>query len=470
MGRVAINDLAKLLAQKNGIWQKDAKLFVNSFFEAIQACIERDGQVKVKGLGTFKVIDIEARESVDVNSGERLVIKSHQKISFTPDAAMKELVNKPFSCFDTVELDDGVVFDDFNDSSAVVDDNKSTTTPNEGPAEEAEDVEVGSDDAEDNDGPAPVLDSFLTSDDSQKASEANIANDEPQKAEPVVEPNREEIVDNNTPTEAIETDTVAAIVNEEDNSPNVQEEDGPTDVPDEDAPTDVPDEDEPTDIPDEDELTDIQDEDEPTDVREEETLFYDDDEEERTRSKRRKRLYWCLAFIIFSIVSFGVGYLIGNRISPYEALVNLFASEDTVTATIIESDALAEEAVDTVAAVPTTDSVALSHPAEATIEEPASTQPAPADAQPAEESWKKYEAMDARVRTGAYHIVGTSEVIKARKGDTVGRIARRMLGDISMSCYIEVYNGMRVDSLLAEGQEVKIPKLEVKKKKKMIKN
>lgn len=108
MGKIYIDELVAELATKSSISQKQAKLFLKALVETIQKGISDDGLVKVKGLGTFKLIDVEARESIDVNTGERFTIGSHQKLSFIPDNAMKELVNRPFSAFDTVMLNDGV--------------------------------------------------------------------------------------------------------------------------------------------------------------------------------------------------------------------------------------------------------------------------------------------------------------------------------------------------------------------------
>lgn len=106
--KIYTDNLAGELAAKRDISQKQAKLLLRAFVETIQKGIADDGLAKVKGLGTFKLIDIEARESVSVNTGERVVIESHQKLAFTPDAAIKELVNRPFSAFDTVILNEGV--------------------------------------------------------------------------------------------------------------------------------------------------------------------------------------------------------------------------------------------------------------------------------------------------------------------------------------------------------------------------
>ena len=104
MSRIYLDELATELAEKRDISQKQARLFLKALVETIQKGIADDGLVKVKGLGTFKLIDIDARESVSVNTGERVMIEGHQKLAFIPDAAMKELVNRPFSIFETVIL------------------------------------------------------------------------------------------------------------------------------------------------------------------------------------------------------------------------------------------------------------------------------------------------------------------------------------------------------------------------------
>ena len=112
MAKIYLSELSAVLAEKHGIDRRVAQRFVTSIVGAVQSGLEADRMVKVKGLGTFKIIDVEARESVNVNTGERLVIDSHSKLTFLPDNAMKELVNKPFSQFETVVLNDGVEFND----------------------------------------------------------------------------------------------------------------------------------------------------------------------------------------------------------------------------------------------------------------------------------------------------------------------------------------------------------------------
>lgn len=112
MGKLTIQDIAKVLVEKSGLTQKEANKFATEMFSIIQQRLEEDELVKIKGFGTFKIINVEARESVSVRTGERVMIDSHAKVTFTPDTVMKELVNKPFSQFETVVLNDGVEFDD----------------------------------------------------------------------------------------------------------------------------------------------------------------------------------------------------------------------------------------------------------------------------------------------------------------------------------------------------------------------
>ena len=112
MGKIAIQDVASKLIVQNGLSKKEATRFANKMFDLIREALEEEKTVKVKGLGTFKIIDVDSRESVNVNTGERVLIEGHNKITFTPDALMKELVNKPFSQFETIVLNDGVDFKD----------------------------------------------------------------------------------------------------------------------------------------------------------------------------------------------------------------------------------------------------------------------------------------------------------------------------------------------------------------------
>ena len=115
--RLSIQDLALILSEQTGKSTEEALRFLQEFIAVVSVGVYNDKLVKVKGLGTFKIIRVEERASVSVNSGERFVIPSHYKFTFTPDKELKELVNKPFSLFDTVELNEEVDFSDVDVSA-----------------------------------------------------------------------------------------------------------------------------------------------------------------------------------------------------------------------------------------------------------------------------------------------------------------------------------------------------------------
>lgn len=137
--RINIQNLIDLLAAKKGISKKDAEVFLKEMFAIIEQALQTDKYVKIKGLGTFKLIEVDSRESVNVNTGERIEIQGHTKVSFTPEAGIRDLINKPFSHFDTVILNEGVVFDDVSsgEENAYSDDEQNTTA-DESASEEAE--------------------------------------------------------------------------------------------------------------------------------------------------------------------------------------------------------------------------------------------------------------------------------------------------------------------------------------------
>lgn len=370
MGKVFMAELADMLAQKVGISKREAQQFLTDFVETIQDGVNNDKLVKIKGLGTFKVIDVDARESVNVNTGERVTIDSHQKLTFTPDAAMKELVNKPFSQFETVVLNDGVEFDD-----------------------------------------------------EPEVEEPTIAEETP---EPVVEPTPEPEPE---PTIVPELEPEPVVVPEPEPEPTIVPEPEP-------EPVVVP---EPEPEP------------EPMPEPEPEAAPAPVEEDVAEEAEEKSASYWwlwLLIAIIACVISFAGGYLYGRHMDMQELFAE-DASADTAAvqeAPVVEVKDTAK--VDTMQVKPETEE-------QAEVKEPEVKQPEP------EPEWKKYEAMDVRVRTGAYGIVGTDRMEKVRPGDTMKRIARRTLGE-GMECYIEVYNNITT-SALKEGQEVKIPKLKLKK-------
>ena len=110
--KINLQDLVNLFCEKQGLNKKEAELFVKTMFDLIEEALTTEKYVKIKGFGTFKLTEVSSRESVDVNTGERIEIQGHTKVTFTPDATMKDLINKPFSHFETVILNEGVELED----------------------------------------------------------------------------------------------------------------------------------------------------------------------------------------------------------------------------------------------------------------------------------------------------------------------------------------------------------------------
>ncbi len=310
MNKLTLNNIARVLVGENGVEQKAATEFAAAMFDLIQERINAEGLVKVKGLGTFKKIQVEPRESINVRTGDRVLINSHDKITFTPDSVMKELVNRPFSLFETVVLNDDVEFADMK---------------SEVPDEENRPVE---------------------------------------QQEAVVEEPSEAVVEE--PSEAVD----------------------------------------------------------------------DTDEETETHSLRNAGLV-LLVVVLMGASAVG-GYLYGIRQHTSQRMpqeTNRVEQTASVKTDTLERDTVK---VETPAVKKDTASI---------------------------DTLEKYNAMDVRVRLGAYKIVGMEREVKALTGDNLLRIAKREFGSEDMVCYLEVYNGLEADQKLEKGQTIKIPALKWKKKK-----
>ena len=114
MNKIALDELSKIIVEKHKLSLNDAQTFVRLMFDTINDGLQNDKLVKIKGLGTFKVNTVKDRESIDVNTGERIVIESRDRINFIPDNVLKDIVNRPFAQFETVELNEGVDFSAIN--------------------------------------------------------------------------------------------------------------------------------------------------------------------------------------------------------------------------------------------------------------------------------------------------------------------------------------------------------------------
>ena len=384
MERISIQDLAlSVLPSKRGMKKKDAERFATTLFEVVKEGLASDRVVKIKGLGTFKMIDIDARESINVNTGERVVIESHDRITFTPDSTMKEVVNRPFSQFETVVLNDDVEFDD----SPVLE-GESELEPEEDEMENFVQNEVTEEKQE-----AVEPESIPEQTEPQELTEPQ----EPTESQEPTEPQEPvEILEPEVPQEPIEISEPA----EEESAAQLE-------------------------------------------------LF------DQTEDVRRKiPLKWWFIMLAACIGSFAGGYYLGKQSdkqelqSPIDEIEEVSPVTDTTkTDTIAKADTLVTIAKE--------------------VEEPVAQTPVePAPIQTEEVvNYRTYALKDARVRTGAYRIVGTDSEVTVRAGETVARVAKRTLGP-GMECYIEVYNDITSKTVLKEGQILKIPKLEAKKIKK----
>ena len=513
MGKISIQELANVLIERYKMNRRDASAFVGAMFDIIQQHLESDKLVKVKGLGTFKIIDVEDRESVNVNTGERVLIEGHGKITYTPDSLLKELVNKPFSQFETVVLNEGVDFDDVATTTTDVPEPEIESEP----AVEPEPVVVPETEpvAEDDHASMPLVDFGGADEPVVEPEPEPVVEPEP---EPVVEPAPEpkvieEITEEETPEWVIEPVSVTAPEpeptpapvaepeSEVEPEPMVEPEPEVVEEPVvEEAPVVEPEpEAEPEPEPEiEAEPTEAEETpaEEETPVEEEEPAEEEgpviEAESETTASGSK----WFLALVAV-LVGLAAGYMLGSYypcsmlVAPAEKstvinvqkaeVVKVEAAEAKVKEAPVEEVAPEETpaAEDTKAADEAKAKEAEAK-AKAEAEKAAAEAKAKAEAEAkakaekeakakaekeAKPVYNKYDEMDVRVRLGAYRIIGTDKVVKVKEGDNLVKISRRVLGP-DMECYLEVYNNIKASTPLKVGQEIKIPKLELKKKKK----
>ena len=405
MGKITIQEIAKILVEKNHIESQAASQFVNEMFAIILDRLSQGEAVKVKGLGTFKIIDVEARESVSVRTGERVVIDGHSKVTFTPDATMKELVNKPFSHFETVMLNEGVEFEDMKEP--------------EPPAPEQQE---------------PVAE--------EPVAEEPVA-EEPVAEEPVVE---ESVAEEPVAEEPVAEEPVAE-------QPKPAEE--PAVV-------------------------------QPPIMPAFHKQTHEEPKEEEMENKKKKSIWpsilKCLLVLALMAASAYIGYYYGSNKPLPDVAPDTIVVRDTVDLQAVKKDAEskinsakqeAEEKAKQEAEEKAKQEAAAKAKQEA--EEKAKQQAAKAAKAKAKAEEKKaaqtaaiadkYAAKDARVRLGAYRIVGLDHEVKVQAGQTFYSICKANLGP-DMECYVEVYNDLPSRPTLKEGQIIKIPKLELKKKRK----
>ena len=539
MSKISLSDLAQRLAEKSGISLQDAELFIRKMFDVANEGLQSDKLVKMKWLGTFKVMAVKDRESVDVNTGERILIEGRDKISFTPDNILKEIVNKPFAQFETVVVNDGVDFDEIDrkfenaDEDGPVSDSTLECVPDsenssvESFVEQDSSATSGVIDFLDEENAAPVSDEMIVI--GERLSQENVAEPEEKKPEgsesaatepaatepAVFKPAVSEPVESESATSELETKEsevpaqheVESVVSDEENESTLTEETPIAEkVPsgEDNSITETPIVEK---VPsDKENFTE-------TPIEEEASSDEETPSSDEVTDKRHvvlPRYLVIAASVVFLAMIGGFGWFAFNygkmaaqrdhlalQLDNYqqiaaekkapaksaptqEEILRKKAIEDSVrmaqASEVVKKAENAEQNMDAAADNQSID--AKSAEAKKNLEakklaDAKKQQEAKklAEAKKKEEARKQTEKhaaqasskydQDARVRTGAYRIIGVSEVVTAREGQTIKSLSQKYLGP-GMECYVEALNG---NSLLKPGQKVKIPKLELKKKK-----
>lgn len=476
MSKNSLNGLADKLAEKSGLSQIEAELFIRKMFDVCHQGLAADKMVKMRWLGTFKVTSVKDRESVDVNTGERIIIEGRDKISFTPDNILKEIVNKPFAQFETVVVNEGVDFDSidkkYEDSLEDEEQEESlekpkpiieVVEPTETPLPDVVSEETTQAEAVSSSEPATsgVID-FLDVPENPSEDSSVVVVGEDSTIEP------QTTVSQEVPTDEIPSsvsDDIQADSREENSNAEIEAE------------------------------TDAEIGADAKNEAETDAEFEADDEVEI------RRRHFIIPKYVVIIASFTLLLLIGGlgwfafnygqmaaqrdhlelQLAQYKTDKNVVAKPANVKS---QEQLLQEKArQDSLRMAKANDAIKAAERADslksAAVDKEISVKNLKADEKSAELKKKsatdkkqdkaaehakvvsdKYDS-DPRVRTGAYRIVGVDQVVTVGEHQTMATLSKRYLGP-GMECYIEALNGT---STIKSGQKVKIPKLELKKKK-----
>lgn len=434
MSKFSLNTLGKLLADKSGLSQVEAELFIRKMFDVCNQGLDADKQVKIKWLGTFKVQATKDRESINVNTGERFTIEGRDKLTFTPDNILKEIVNKPFAQFETVVVNDGVDFDEIDEKFG---------------EEQTEDA------------PAQVID-FL---DEEKTATPNpevvVIGSEKEKEKEAEDELAKQIAIEQAKLERLKQAQLEQERLEQEKLELAQQQQALKAVVEPAVPA--------------------------SDESEEE-----EEEEESSNSHHiviPRYLVVAVCLIVVALIggmgwfAFNYGQMTAQRdhlamqLNQYHQAPAKKVPAKPAAAPLSQEQKLRQKAMeDSIRMAKTAEAVKL---AENSDEESASAEKAKqteakAKAEAKEKAKDKAEEKaaskiassqydkDARVRTGAYRIIGVAQTVTVGAGQTLEQISTRYLGS-GMECYVEALNGT---STVKAGQKIKIPKLELKKKKK----
>lgn len=468
MSKNSLNGLADKLAEKSGLSQIEAELFIRKMFDVCHQGLAADKIVKMRWLGTFKVTSVKERESVDVNTGERIVIEGRDKISFTPDNILKEIVNKPFAQFETVIVNDGVDFES-------IDKKYEDSLEDE---EQEESLEK----------PKPIIEVVEPT----ETPLPDVVSEETTQAEAVSssEPTTSGVIDFlDVPENPSEDSSVVVVGADSTIEPQatVSQE-----VPTEEIPSSVSD----------DIQADSREENSNAEIKAEtDAQIGADAEIEADDEVEIRRRHFIIPKYVVIIASFTLLLLIGGlgwfafnygqmaaqrdhlelQLAQYKTDKNVVAKPANVKS---QEQLLQEKArQDSLRMAKANDAIKAAERADslksAAVDKEMSVKNLKADEKSAELKKKsatdkkqdkaaehakvvsdKYDS-DPRVRTGAYRIVGVDQVVTVGEHQTMAALSKRYLGP-GMECYIEALNGT---STIKSGQKVKIPKLELKKKK-----
>ena len=490
-----IKDLAKIVADRYDMHQQDAEKFMDDMFSLIRSALINDEQVKIKGLGTFKVQTVKERASVNVNTGEKVMINSHDRISFTPDATMRDSVNKPFAHFVTVPLNEGVVFDDMDDMSKVAD----STEP------KGRNIKSDGYDLLEHSAETTVkanTDTGVNTDTGINTGQEDIVETLSSELQPAASLKR-----------AVQEDIVETVATPVDNASNVAAHEAGTAIPkadqherkavmqmvqDDENRVDNSEQDEiGNDMPEQsagklnfmaidtaEDSTSGKENQEPAIVSLSEPEEYktndNQTEENTTAMSDEKNLnpsvaedndHSFLISLLLGLAVFVVGVIVGRAtadITMQDVKAYLGLKPEVKVHVIYKRlPAPSPEKKDSTAGkkdVPTAENKKVAPAAVGKTDKKtikvADTEKKPvekkaADKPMANENYNK----DPRVRTGAYIITGVQQTVTAAEGETVASISKRYLGP-GMECYVEALNGKTISA----GQKVKIPALKLKKK------
>ena len=476
MSKNSLNGLADKLAEKSGLSQIEAELFIRKMFDVCHQGLAADKIVKMRWLGTFKVTSVKERESVDVNTGERIVIEGRDKISFTPDNILKEIVNRPFAQFETVIVNDGVDFESIDKKYE----------------DSLEDEEQG----ESLEKPKPIIEVVEPT----ETPLPDVVSEETTQAEAVSssEPTTSGVIDFLDVPENPSEDSSVVVIGEDSTiepQTTVSQE-----VPTEEIPSSVSD-DIQADSREENSNAEIEAETYAEIGADVEIEAETDAEIEADDGVEIRRRHFIIPKYVVIIASFTLLLLIGGlgwfafnygqmaaqrdhlelQLAQYKTDKNVVSKPANVKS---QEQLLQEKArQDSLRMAKANDAIKAAERADslksAAVDKEMSVKNLKTDEKSAELKKKsatdkkrdkaaehakvvsdKYDS-DPRVRTGAYRIVGVDQVVTVGEHQTMATLSKRYLGP-GMECYIEALNGT---STIKSGQKIKIPKLELKKKK-----